>query len=305
VDAGDRGTLVFSHANGFPAGTYRLLFEHWRAAGWRVVAREKLGHDPARPVTSNWPHLREELLAFIEREAPGERVLLVGHSLGGFLSLLAASRRPGLARGIVLLDSPLIGGWKAHSLHMAKLTRLVRRVSPSKVAVKRRERWPSAQAALAHFAAKRAFAIWDPRVLADYVAAGTEPDTDASMAAPGLPTDLPTEVPKDPAAPAPAGGAQAVPVRLAFRREVEARIYDTLPHHLVPLLHRHPLEAPVAYIGGTRSVEGRQVGLVYTRALVQDRLGWVEGSHLFPMERPIETADAVLEQIARLRASPA
>lgn len=283
MPGGDQGTLVFSHANGFPAGTYRLLFERWRAAGWRVVARDKLGHEPARPVTSNWPHLRDELLAFIEREAPGERVLLVGHSLGGFLSLLAASRRPALARGIVLLDSPLIGGWKAHSLHMAKLTRLVRRVSPSKIAVKRRERWPSAEAALAHFAAKRAFAAWDPRVLADYVAAGTEPDT-----GPG-----PAAVKAD---------AAAAPVRLAFRREVEARIYDTLPHHLVPLLHRHPPQAPVAYIGGTRSVEGRQVGLVYTRALVQARLGWVEGSHLFPMERPIETAEAVLAQIAGLLA---
>lgn len=284
MPGGEQGTLVFSHANGFPAGTYRLLFEHWRAAGWRVVARDKLGHEPGRPVTSNWPHLRDELLAFIEHEAPGERVMLVGHSLGGFLSLLAASRRPGLARGIVLLDSPLIGGWKAHSLHMAKLTRLVRRVSPSKVAVKRRQRWPSAEAALAHFAAKRAFAQWDPTVLADYVAAGTEPDPEAHARAAGADT-------------------AATPVRLSFRREVEARIYDTLPHHLVSLLHRHPPLAPVAYIGGTRSVEGRRVGLVYTRALVQERLAWVEGSHLFPMERPLETAEAVLAQIARLQAA--
>ena len=37
----DGRTLVFSHANGFPAGTYRVLFEAWRAAGWRVVALPK------------------------------------------------------------------------------------------------------------------------------------------------------------------------------------------------------------------------------------------------------------------------
>ena len=35
-----QGTLVFSHANGFPAGTYRTLFDRWREAGWRVVAVE-------------------------------------------------------------------------------------------------------------------------------------------------------------------------------------------------------------------------------------------------------------------------
>ena len=54
--------LVFSHANGFPAGTYEQLFKTWRAAGWRVKAVEKFGHDPAYPVTSNWPRLRDQLV---------------------------------------------------------------------------------------------------------------------------------------------------------------------------------------------------------------------------------------------------
>ena len=46
------------------------------------------------------------------------------------------------------------------------------------------------------------------------------------------------------------------------------------------------------------------MGLVYTRALVQQRLAWVEGSHLFPMERPLETAEAVLQQIAQFLPGP-
>ena len=57
------GSIVFSHANGFPAGTYRVLFESWRAAGWRVLALPRIGHDPNYPVSGNWPHLRDELLA--------------------------------------------------------------------------------------------------------------------------------------------------------------------------------------------------------------------------------------------------
>src|SRR5574341_174328 len=120
--------LVFSHANGFPAGTYRLLFEAWRAAGYEVHAIEKFGHDPDYPVTSNWPHLRRQLSDFIEREV-GRPAFLVGHSLGGFLSLMTAIRFPQLARGVVLLDSPVIYGWKARALQLAKATGWNERVS--------------------------------------------------------------------------------------------------------------------------------------------------------------------------------
>ena len=79
-----------AHANGFPAGTYRRVFEAWRAAGLAVLAPEKFGHDERYPVTSNWPHLRDQLISFVERE--GRRpVCLVGHSMGGYLSVLAAA----------------------------------------------------------------------------------------------------------------------------------------------------------------------------------------------------------------------
>lgn len=268
-------TLVFSHANGFPAGTYRILFDAWRAAGWRVLSLPKFGHDARFPITSSWPRVRDELLAFIDEQAPRQRVCLVGHSLGGYLSLLAAARRPGMAQAIVLLDSPVLGGWKAHSVHVLKLTGAIRRVSPGRVSQRRRERWPSAEAALAHFQSKRTFAVWDPRVLADYVAAGTEPD---------------------------AGDPAGRGVRLAFHREVETRFYNTLPHNLAATLARHPVGCPVAYVAGTRSAEGRTVGLATTRALTHGRIRWLEGSHLVPMEQPDLTAATVLELLAEMLA---
>ena len=78
------GTLVFSHANSYPAGCYRVLFERWRAAGWRVEALDRFGHDPRFPVTGDWRKLRDQLLHFIDTEVkPEGQVALVGHSLGG------------------------------------------------------------------------------------------------------------------------------------------------------------------------------------------------------------------------------
>ena len=157
-------TVVFSHANGFPAGTYRSLFDAWRAAGFEVHAVEKYGHDTRFPVTSNWPYLRDQLIHFIDHQACGP-AYLVGHSLGGYLSLMAATRRPDLARGLVLLDSPLLSGWKARAVQLAKAAGIGERISPGHVSKRRRQHWPSAEAAFEHFAAKPAFARWAPGVL--------------------------------------------------------------------------------------------------------------------------------------------
>jgi pimeloyl-ACP methyl ester carboxylesterase len=257
--------IVFSHANGFPASTYGVLFEVWRAAGYAVKAVEKFGHDPAYPVTGNWPKLRDQLIHFIEHEVGGPAVL-VGHSLGGLLSLLVACKRPDLASALVMLDSPVITGWRAHSLQVAKATGLVKRVSPGRVSRTRRHEWPSRDAVREHFAAKAMFARWDPRVLEDYVQGGFEERDGKTV--------------------------------LAFHRDIETRIYNTLPHHLGTLLHRHPPACPVSFIAGTQSAEMRQGGLAATRALVHDRLYWIEGTHLYPMQRPQETAEQVLKAVS-------
>ncbi len=255
--------LVFSHGNSFPAATYRVLFEHLRARGFTVKAVDKFGHDPRFPVTNNWAHLVTQLQEFAEREAidAGEPAWLVGHSLGGFLSLMCAARHPEVARGVVMLDSPLLGGWKATAVSAAKRTTMIGAVSPGAVSRKRRERWDNAQAVLEHFRHKKAFARWDPRVLQDYVTHCTH-DADGQRV-------------------------------LSFDRDIETAIYNTLPHNIDRLLQRHPLQCPAAFIGGTLSEELKQVGLSLTQKATQGRVGLLEGTHLFPMEKPAATAAAI------------
>lgn len=264
-------SIVFSHANGFPAGTYARLFVAWRAAGRDVEAIEKLGHDPERPPGPRWLHLRSELVDRVERVVArsGRPVDLVGHSLGGFLSVLAAAKRPELVRAVVLLDSPIVAGWRARVLQLSQSTGLARRFSPGRIARRRRREWPDAAAAHAHFVAKPAFARFADGVLADYVRAGLQP----------------------------VGGRG---VALAFDREIEAEIYDSLPHHIGRLLARKPLAVPVAFVGGTASREIRMVGLDATARVAEGRLSFIEGSHLFPLERPAATAAAVLDWLGRM-----
>jgi pimeloyl-ACP methyl ester carboxylesterase len=260
-------TIVFSHANGFGAGTYRVMFEQWRAAGWQVLAVDRFGHDPRYPVASNWRALRDQLLDFISQNAPG-KVYLVGHSLGGLLSLLAACRRPDLAAGLVMLDSPVITGWRAHSLQVLKHSRLIGKVSPGKVSQKRRYQWPHREAVYEHFKSKTAFARWDDRVLRDYVNTGFD------------------EV--------------SGHLELGFQRDVETSIYNTLPHHLGPLLAKHPPQCPVGFIAGTQSLEMRQGGVATAKAMAKDRFVQFEGGHLYPMEQPEATAAEVLKLLGSM-----
>ena len=256
--------IVFSHGNSFPASTYRVMLDSLRARGFTVHAIEKYGHDPRYPVTDNWPHLVQQLADFAreQRQAGGEAPYLVGHSLGGILSLMCAARHPELARGVLMLDSPVLGGWRANAFGVAKRTPLMKRLSPSQVSRRRRNEWDDREAVFQHFRGKKLFAAWDEQVLHDYVNHGTL-DAEGTW-------------------------------QLAFDREVESRIYDTLPHNIGTLLRAQPLKCPLAFIGGLQSAEMKQVGgLENTARIAKGRVMMIDGSHLFPMEKPLATAAAV------------
>jgi pimeloyl-ACP methyl ester carboxylesterase len=255
--------IVFSHANSFPAATYGVMFKSLRARGFLVKAVDKFGHAPEYPVTNNWRYLVQQLHDFAERETEkhGEAGFLVGHSLGGFLSLMCAARYPQLARGVLLLDSPLLGGWKATALGAMKRTQLVGSISPGRISRQRKNRWPSRDAVIEHFRHKKAFAKWEDQVLQDYATHCTHDEEDERL--------------------------------LSFDRDVETAIYNTLPDNLDRLLRRHPLKCPVAFIGGRQSEEMKQVGMAMTERVVKGRIMMLDGSHLFPMEKPVATAAAI------------
>jgi pimeloyl-ACP methyl ester carboxylesterase len=142
-----------------------------------------------------------------DQDRADEPAFLVGHSLGGILSLMCAARHPELVRGVLLIDSPVLGGWRATTLGLAKRTALVGALSPGRISQKRRHHWPDAESALESFQQKKSFARWDPQVLRDYIAHGTHDE-----------------------------GGQRV---LSFDRDIETAIYNSLPHKLDGLYWWH------------------------------------------------------------------
>src|SRR5688500_20412418 len=134
-----------------------------------VTFSQAIGTDPRYPPTEGWPRLVEQLLHEIEPIAP---VHGVGHSLGGYLTFLAAVQRPAPFRAIVLLDAPIIGAFRGGVLGATKRLGIVDRVTPAGATRDRRSTWPSREEAKAHFRGRPLFRHFSEECLDDYVTHG-------------------------------------------------------------------------------------------------------------------------------------
>jgi pimeloyl-ACP methyl ester carboxylesterase len=263
----DKPYLHFAHANGFPAPVYRKLLERL-GRHYQVGYLETIGHDSRYPVTDGWRHLRDETIAHIERSYPAP-VIGVGHSLGGVLLFLAAVKRPELFRALVILDSPLFSPWRARGLQFAKLLGFMDRITPAAATLHRRNDWGSVEEVRQYFAGKRLFARFDPDCLADYARYGTV--------------------------------EQRGRRKLRFSPQIECMIFRSLPHHYARLRGR--LRVPLSYIAGTETDVVSAADLAHLKRHFHARLYRQRGSHLYPFEAPLETADTILEAIADLTAT--
>ncbi len=251
--------IHFAHANGFPARTYTKLFGYLEPE-FEIKFLERHGHDPRFAVTDGWDALRDELRNAIE-SGFSKPVIGLGHSLGGILHLLVSVEQPDLYRRIILLDSPIISRRSSSGIRIMKALNLMDRFSMSRQTRSRRNFWRSREDAYEHFKAKPKFSSFDEDVLRDYISFGTvEAD----------------------------GG-----YRLFFEPHVEAAIYRNLPHNLPSL--KGKLKVPVTYIGGTNSREARLARLSFMKRHFAIDFHFLAGSHLFPFEKPKETAALIIK----------
>ena len=235
------------------------------ARKYRIGAIDAIGIDPRYPVTEGWPLLVEQLIAALERDWRGEPVCGVGHSLGAYLTFLAAAKRPELFRAIVMLDAPVIGAVKGRLLGATKRIGIVDRVTPAGATRDRRADWHNREEAKAHFRTRKLFRRFTEQCLEGYVQHALI--------------------------------TKEHHFRLKIDPAVEYQIYRTIPHDMSRQL-RH-LTVPAGFIGGMHSDVVRRVGmsLMRGRSFLKRR---VPGGHLFPFEHPREAAAAVDELLQEL-----
>lgn len=178
--------LVFSHATGFNAATYRRLLAPL-AVQLRIVALDQRGHgfspataDPA--AFHSWDRYRDDLLAVLE--ALGEPAILAGHSLGATVSLFAAAAAPGRVRGLALIDPVVLTRGQGLWLRTLKTLGLSHRLGLAAAAARRKAIWPDRAAMLAAWRGRGVFARWGEGFLEDYLDGGVRdrPDGQAELA---------------------------------------------------------------------------------------------------------------------------
>jgi pimeloyl-ACP methyl ester carboxylesterase len=118
-------TIYFAHANGFPAKTYSKLFSYLED-DFEIEFLERHAHNPKFPVADGWERLRDELRERLNKRG-GQKVIGIGHSLGGILHLLTAAENPELYQAIVLLDAPIISRLSSAGLKLMKKNKSARK----------------------------------------------------------------------------------------------------------------------------------------------------------------------------------
>ena len=169
--------IQFSHANGFPAKTYSVLFDHLKEH--KISFSNILGEN-TNPEDINWYDLRDDVLESTRQH--GEAVIGIGHSFGGILTLLAAAKNPELFKSVILLDPPLFSSHKSSFIKLLRALNIEDWVSPSGKSKKRRSHFESKSQAKSLFQINKLFKNFHPQTLNDYVTHGlTETDNDVKL----------------------------------------------------------------------------------------------------------------------------
>jgi pimeloyl-ACP methyl ester carboxylesterase len=258
-----RETLLFAHANGFNAQTYRTMLAPL-SDRLHVFACDLRGHGfsslPAPSgLAKGWEIFARDLVA-LAAQLSDTRVLLAGHSLGATASLMAAAFAPAQIRAVILVEPVLLPALDVEAGEPANTLALR--------AQARRSVFPSFDAARALYRGRSIFAAWPDEVLDDYLAGGLIDDDDGEL-------------------------------RLACSPRWEAEIFREPPHGIARIADE--VSCPISILRGTiasTATDDAIEQILHARPHTQ--VTTIEGAnHFLPMEDPV----LVREEIRRAAAA--
>ena len=172
--AGNPLKLVFIHANGFNAMSYRAVLQ---PLGVHALALDMRGHGfsklPAAPdELKSWHIFRDDILEFFERYVD-RPVVLAGHSFGAVSAILAAEGLGDKCAGFAGFDPVMMPQpYRALSGTKAGRNMMKKRIPIAAKAGRRRAEFKSAQEAFKNYQGRGAFKKVSDEAIRDYLNGG-------------------------------------------------------------------------------------------------------------------------------------
>ncbi len=164
-------TIQFSHANGFPASSYAYLFD--RLDNSQISFVDKMGHGDY-PVDIGYSLLADELIASVEQSHTAP-VIGMGHSAGGAVTLMAASKRPDLFSQVIVMEPVLFSKRKRLLAQVSRAVGLGDWIGPTKRTLIRKSQFDHHEQAFDYFSGKTLFKNFHPECFKDYIKYGLTP----------------------------------------------------------------------------------------------------------------------------------
>jgi len=255
---GSGPVLHIAHANSFHPGVYKLMIEELTKHFSVFSYLFRPFHSKADPDDfDNWNTLRDDLIVEADRQG-WKNIIGVGHSLGSSVTMMAALKRPDIFAKLVIIEPPCIDllFYKLLDIFPYSLAKNI--VPPSRIALKRRHKWPSREEAFLLLRPKKIFSKWSDQTLKSYLHYGLEEDEHGDF-------------------------------RLAFTKQWESKIYCTIknPYKMFP-----KLAIPSLCIRAEKTDVIKERNWEKWKHL-QENAEFVtisDAGHLVPMEKPLEVA---------------
>jgi pimeloyl-ACP methyl ester carboxylesterase len=252
----------FAHANGFPAGSYKQIFNALDP-DVGLCALTKFGHTKQFPVNTNLANQVAELIDYLQINLK-QPVYAVGHSMGAVVSFMAACERPDLIKGLIMLDPPIASGLSRIVFRLLKYSPLIDKFSPAGKAKVRCQYWPKNTDLVEYFQARELFKDFLPACVADYVAAAIVEKEDG--------------------------------FHLNFDAQIEANIYRNVPHNINKYYKR--LQVPALLVtGGNSDVCVPALLSTFIKKTKIEHMVLPDRGHMFPLEVPKQVAQVINERI--------
>lgn len=265
--AGRKPTLHWLSGNGFSGGVYWPFLRALHMAGHGLLTQdiEGQGDSDAPPRFSGVATLLKRTAQVIRErglDAGGTAPVGIGHSFGAALTLRVAAANPGLFRALVLLD-PI--AMPTPVWLVARAWALTGRYPIAAAARRRRDRWPSREAADRHLRGRGIYAGWTAEAFDCFMAHATRDERGERV--------------------------------LSCPRELEAEIFE---HPLYCWRAFRQVQTPILFLRGAGSYPFFPAA--ERRAAAGNRgveLAQLPGGHCFMQENPEAAADVVLRFLER------